>query len=527
MTQSTNVPRLVVALALLLIAIGVGLRVAPIVGSDDRVLQAFPTEDGYLMLTIARNMAIGNGMSVAEGTIPTNGTQPLTTFEWALCFLLGDGDKATGVRFTLWTQLATSLLTVFLMYVLGSRMLRSHAHGRSIAAIAAGLWYASPLTVPHSMNCLESGNYALITIAVVMAFLTAGNDESRSWSWPRVLATGVLLGLAFWTRNDAVFLILGACLVYITRAGRFSIEEARARLPRTLVMGFTSIALALPWLLHNRSQFGSIMPVSGHAEAYGATLGSNLDLVSSMICEYVSIFGQIPNTMQGTLAVELICFTVLAALAIPLRRHFQHADSAQRSAMFVLAVFGLCLVGFYGLYFGAPHFVSRYFFPLSPVLAILSVQGVFAIWQRLRERRTNLAQPFAMAASVLAVAVLVGLNVRQYSRSIHHMHFQCVEWIEQNVAAETWIGAPQTGTIGFFHDRTINLDGKVNPEAYEHVVTQTIPRYVVDKGIDYLVDWFGLADHWRTLPPLDTDFEVIVNDRERNLSVMRRKGLGK
>lgn len=34
-------------------------------------------------------------------------------------------------------------------------------------------------------------------------------------------------------------------------------------------------------------------------------------------------------------------------------------------------------------------------------------------------------------------------------------------------------GAPQTGTHGFFHDRTINLDGKANLAA---------PRAILDKG---------------------------------------------
>jgi 4-amino-4-deoxy-L-arabinose transferase-like glycosyltransferase len=377
------------------------------------------------------------------------------------------------------------------------------------------------------MNCLESGNYALLTIAVVLAFLPAGSTASREWPWRRVLATGVLLGVTFWTRNDAVFLILAACLVYITRAGRFSVAEMRARLSRTLAMGFTSIAVALPWLLHNQANFGSIMPISGQAESNSATFGSNLDLVSSMVLEYVSIFVQIPNTIQGTLFVEVGSLLVLALVAVALRRHFKRASDDERSAIFMIVVFGGCLVAFYGLWFGAPHFISRYFFPMSPVLAILSMQGLFGAWRFLRERREAMATPFAIGVSVIATVLLVGLNVRNHQRSIHQMHFQAVEWIAKNVPEKTWIGAAQTGTIGFFHDRTVNLDGKVNPEALKHVVADTIPQYVVDKGLQYIVDWFGLADHWITARPLETNFEIIVNDQERNLSVMRRKGSGK
>ncbi len=55
------------------------------------------TEDGYLMLTIARNMAIGLGMSVSEGTIHSNGVQPLATFLFTLPYLLTGGDKVAGL----------------------------------------------------------------------------------------------------------------------------------------------------------------------------------------------------------------------------------------------------------------------------------------------------------------------------------------------------------------------------------------------------------------------------------------------
>ena len=51
------------------------------------------SEDGYLMQTVARNMAIGLGMSTAEGTIPTNGVQPLATFAYAGLHALAGGSN--------------------------------------------------------------------------------------------------------------------------------------------------------------------------------------------------------------------------------------------------------------------------------------------------------------------------------------------------------------------------------------------------------------------------------------------------
>ena len=35
-----------------------------------------------------------------------------------------------------------------------------------------------------------------------------------------------------------------------------------------------------------------------------------------------------------------------------------------------------------------------------------------------------------------------------------------VRWVDANVPDDVWVGARQTGTLGFFHDRTLGLDGQ-------------------------------------------------------------------
>ena len=90
-------PRPLLALCSSLIAVGFVARVLPLFDFGGRLLQQFPTEDGYLMLTIGRNVALGHGMSTADGTIPTNGTQPLFNLIEALCFWLVGADRRGGV----------------------------------------------------------------------------------------------------------------------------------------------------------------------------------------------------------------------------------------------------------------------------------------------------------------------------------------------------------------------------------------------------------------------------------------------
>jgi hypothetical protein len=126
---------------------------------------------------------------------------------------------------------------------------------------------------------------------------------------------------------------------------------------------------------------------------------------------------------------------------------------------------------------------------------------------------------------------MVGLSTAfagtSYAKGQSHMHRQVVDWVRGHVPDSVWVGAPQTGTLGYFHDRTINLDGKVNPAALRVLLQEGhILNYVAASKIDYIVDWVGMAD-WPSLglsPAFEQQFEVVVRDPERNLAALRRRG---
>ena len=89
-------------------ALALTFRLWPAVAGMPALAQFFVTEDGYLMLTVARNLAIGLGLSVSEGTIPTNGVQPLATFLFAVPYVLTGGDKVSSLVWLhgLWAAIA-------------------------------------------------------------------------------------------------------------------------------------------------------------------------------------------------------------------------------------------------------------------------------------------------------------------------------------------------------------------------------------------------------------------------------------
>ena len=90
------------------------VRVAPLVEGGQRLQRQCVSEDGYLLLTIARNIVRGRGFSVSDGTIPSNGTQPLGAVLYALCFACVGGDRLLGLYPVVGLQVMASILTAVL-----------------------------------------------------------------------------------------------------------------------------------------------------------------------------------------------------------------------------------------------------------------------------------------------------------------------------------------------------------------------------------------------------------------------------
>ena len=496
--------------ALLLLVIGIASRVAPLADHDGRLLRQFPSEDGYLMLTMGRNLALGKGLSVSDGTMATNGTQPLATFVWAGAFAAADGDKRAGVFNVLALSVLIGAVGAVLVFVLARRLLPD----ASVALLAAALWFASTITLAHTMNCLETGLYLVFVVLTILAYTRWLRADDHTRGIGSSMAIGALLGVTFWVRNDAVFLtaaLCGARLVH--RAGR------RQAFREAFYAGATALIIAAPWLAFNVMRFGHIVPVSGRTESQDFVFARNLSLLPSKLAEYLLPIVDIPAAVEKSAAGAVAATVVVAAvlvIAALLRRRLS-AEARQIVTVYVLFLSGLG--GYYGLYFGAPWFVSRFLFPVSPFLIVVGLGVAMFGVSRLPPRPMRLAVPAVLAALVVHQA---WSNVERYRNGTKHTHFQVVEWVDNNVEDEQWVGAIQTGTLGFFHDRTINFDGKVNVDALESRLAGYHHQYIVDSPIEFFADWAGFV-FWKDSRIFGSRFELIVEDHERNLAVFRRR----
>jgi hypothetical protein len=291
-----------------------------------------------------------------------------------------------------------------------------------------------------------------------------------------------------------------------------------------LPAGLLSLVVAAPWLLNNLLNFGSIMPISGTAQSLTAGFGENASLLPADAFELFFPMLPIPYRIEGMLTVIVITsVTMILILILYLAKVVRSRDPVARAVVTAYLLHAVALTVYYGLFFGAPHFLSRYLAPLAPLLIIASLSVALDVgrWFLPRWPRA-LAFTYGFGGIVLSSALLVRLVL---PGAPEQGHGQVVAWVEENVPDETWVGAVQTGTLGYWHDRTINLDGKVNPRALE--ARRTVGHvlyYVVDSEIDYIADWVGVSD-WVNRPQTEFSdaFELIVEDHRNNLAVLRRR----
>jgi hypothetical protein len=504
-----------------LVVVGTLSRLAPLADPGGRLLRQFMTEDGYLMQTVARNMAIGLGMSVSEGTIATNGVQPLATFVFSVLHLLSGGDKIGGIAGVTLFSALVSLVAAGLLYSLARKLLSGLADGRALALLVSALWFSSPAIVRHSMNGLETGLYFAIVLATLNVFLNFAERSPIRFTGKQMLALGVMFGLCFLARNDGAFFIAAVLLARFIISWPRTLRAWTDRAVEAIVPGLISMLIASPWLAYNYNLFGSVMPISGIAQSHGAQLGQNMAYVPALLLEYVGLIVAIPASVETKPLTIALAVAIVAAVLGLASWILWRQSAAARYVVATCAAFGVLLILFYGLFFGASYFMARYLSVLSPFLALAGIIVAHRLLVLLNQRVRGVLLTPALIAAALAV---VALNALIYRGGMRHEHFQVVDWVEAHVPPQTWVGAVQTGTLGFFHDRTINLDGKVNPEALRARLDDgDVISYVLASKIEYLVDWHGIAG-WSRIQKgaFNRKFKLVLSDEAANLAVLKR-----
>ncbi len=521
---SISSSRVINTCLLLLLAVGTLARLSPLLDIEHRLFWQFMSEDGYLMQTIARNMAIGLGMSTSEGAIPTNGVQPLATFLYAALHYLAGGSKLIAIAYVTVFSTILAVIATWLYRRLVLRLLGHLPYAVIVASLTAALWFASPYIVSHSTNGLETGLYYLFIIATLLYYFTT-TAASTPMATQQRIKLGILLGLTFLARNDAVFFIAALLSAHTLVDNSADAGQFNRRFKDSIIAGAVSMLIALPWLIYNQLLFGSIVPISGKSESLGARLGQNLNAIPANLLEASLLYLPIPNSLETTWLVLMIASLGIILMLWVFWTLFARRTLAGQRFFLSMLIFSVCIISYYGLFFGARHFIPRYLSALSPLLWFACFLTMYTTLAGM----VNSTIRFKIACTTLVIFMLsiaVVMSGIKYARGTNHMHKQIVEWVNYNTDDQQWVGAIQTGTLGYFHDRTINLDGKVNPKALEaRVKFGNISAYVLgETKIEYLVDWAGICG-WVSddkNSQFSEGFSILKEDKTNNLCAMQR-----
>ncbi len=441
------------------------------------------SEDGFYALTIARNVASGRGVTI-DGTLWTNGFQPLFTFLEAACFLVARGNDLLAGRLV--------VLLSWLVHVVGAVLAggvaldaRPDAEGRLVrASLGAVLYLGAAKFFADFYAGLETGLQLTMILGLWRAVQLGALETALG-----CFGLGALLGLAILTRIDVGFLAVALALWALVRGWR---EIGAASLMRPIVMALSAAAISLPWWLYNQLVFGSLYPTSGAAQQRWALESERL--LEGLWALRMVLVPWIFAWDSEALATDLARSAMLAlALALFLftphgSRRAVAAPTSQRTSGFGVALFA-AMVGLMIFYVGsffAYRFYYRYFAPLS-LLAGIGVAVVLAEWAA-----RGAAGSFAATAVVAIIAAGAAVApLRAVSGQLGaSSHYPMVELVAATVPPGEIVAAGQSGTLGFFRDRVVNVDGKVNRDAIAWQNRMWI--YLDQRGIRWFVDspWY-------------------------------------
>lgn len=118
--------RVVVILVLVSILVGIAVHLSFVFRQTDMLADRPFRDDGFYALTVSRNLATGEGLSVSDGEIATNGIQPLFVYLCTLPYFLSQ-NRFEAIRLVQGLNLIVHLLSALALFYLVRRFAKEKA----------------------------------------------------------------------------------------------------------------------------------------------------------------------------------------------------------------------------------------------------------------------------------------------------------------------------------------------------------------------------------------------------------------
>jgi hypothetical protein len=240
-----------------------------------------------------------------------------------------------------------------------------------------------------------------------------------------------------------------------------------------------------PWWIYNVAWFGSLMPISGSVNR-GSHLGNPaemmqmLDAVTTGLTPYLYAW-----RMENTLLSVIRVVPAAACIALVVRAPALDAggdarDEGARVLRTALLYAGV-LCAWYLTQSRTSYFYARYLMPAA-LVGVAVAAGAIGAWCARGSRGIRVA---AATLAVLAAAAAWVAPLATGRGEGSAMFRDQLALVREHVPPDARVGALQAGTLGYFRDGVVNLDGRVNPDVRPGASRLA---YVYEVGIEWICD---------------------------------------
>lgn len=425
-------------------------------------------DDAYYYFLTAQNIAAGNGPSV-DGMHDSNGWHPLWMLITTGIFASDYADPDVPVRIALALGALLDSLVAVVLYRVGRK------YAGEAAFVGALVYALNAMPIFQSVNGLETGLAALMIALAWVAtlwFLEAPTAR-RAAGW------GAVFGLSFLARTDTALILAWLGLYALVALWR----RERRSLPLLAVGAVTAVVVIVPWLLWNQANFGSALAqTSSTAVPWAAATrfrAANPDTPLWQLSLNVLTYPQywLRGDYFGT--PVLVGFLLWPAAAFGLWRARENQPRLVTVTLMLLAG-GVSLV--------LVHTLLRYY--PRPWYFVVTAQslslGLMLFWRH--AGKTLRLVSAAVGLPLLLISGWMAWQVGYYPWQ-QQLQYAAALWVRENAKPDDTIASMNSGIIGYYGGHpTVNLDGVVNPDAFEAIQNDRLLDFMREAGVDIFVD---------------------------------------
>ncbi len=419
----------------------IGLGMASVVGyvAIARVagVAGFPLDDAWIHQTYARNLGWHGQWAFTLGQSSAGSTSPL----WTALLALG---YALRIDYAWWTLALNAILLGVTAWLVGRV-----SNSPYVGALAAIEW--------HLVWAAASGMETVLFCALALGAFAAGGGK------PRPYISGMLIGLAVWTRPDGLTLLPFVALAIWLSGGRLKSWTAFA--------AGTAVVIA-PYFLFNFALSGQFWPNTFFAKQAEYAILRELPLWPRLATIFLTPFvgvlallwpGMIVRDRQRLLMLGWAA-TFLFAYALRLPVTYQH---------------------------------GRYLIPAIPVLVAAGGAGMMG-WVQVAAStmwRRVISRVWVITVGAVAIAFW-GIGARALITDVRIINSEMVataKWVAANVPAGATVAAHDIGALGYFADvKLVDLAGLVSPEVIPLMNDEVkMWAFIQESGADYFITYPG------------------------------------